>query len=52
MAEYLDAAPNTVYWWVRRAREEGWLTKGQQGRAGANAGPRLIMWLKEQEEER
>lgn len=51
MAESLDAAPNTVYWWVRRAREEGWLTKGQQGRAGAYAGPRLIMWLKEQEKQ-
>jgi hypothetical protein len=51
MAEYLDEKPNTVYWWVRRAREERWLTKGQQGRAGAKAGSRLITWLKEQEEE-
>lgn len=51
MAEYLDAEPNTVYWWIRRAREEGWLTKGQQGRAGANPGPRLIQWLEEQEKQ-
>ena len=51
MAHYLDAEPNTVYWWIRRAREEGWLTKGQQGRAGANPGPRLIKWLKEQEKQ-
>lgn len=51
MAVFLDAAPNTVYWWVRRAREQGWLTKGQQGRAGANPGPRLIQWLEEQEKQ-
>lgn len=51
MAQYLDAAPNTVYWWIRRAREEGWLTKGQQGRAGASPGTRLIKWLEEQEEQ-
>jgi hypothetical protein len=52
MAEYLDAAPNTVYWWVRKAREEGWLTEGRQGRAGAGPGPRLIAWMQAQEEER
>jgi len=50
MADYLDAAPNTVYWWVRKAREEEWLTKGRQGRAGAGPGPRLLRWLEEQEE--
>jgi hypothetical protein len=49
MAHYLDAEVNTVYWWIRRAREEGWLTMGQQGRAGANPGPRLIKWHREQE---
>ena len=51
LAEDLDASPNKVSWWVRRAREEGWLTKGHQGRAGASPGPRLVKWQKEQEEE-
>ena len=51
LAELLNASPNTVYWWVRRAREEGWLTEGHQGRAGASPGPRLIRWQKAQEDE-
>ena len=41
---------NTVRHWVWRARKEGWLSKGEKGKAGAQPGPRLIEWLKTQEE--
>lgn len=49
MAEELGYSPNTVSTWVRRAREEGWLTKGIQGKAGGEPGPKLIEWMREQE---
>ena len=49
MAEEFDVPIGTVRTWIRRAREEGWLTSGQQGRAGAAPGPRLLRWLDEQE---
>lgn len=38
----------TVRHWVWRARKEGWLSKGEQGKAGARPGPRLIEWMKTQ----
>ena len=41
---------NTVRHWVWRARKDGWLSKGEKGKAGAKPGPRLIEWLKTQEE--
>jgi hypothetical protein len=41
---------NTVRHWVWRARKEGWLSKGEKGKAGAQPGPRLIEWLQTQEE--
>ncbi len=44
LAEERGANQSTVYGWIRRAREEGWLTAGQQGRAGAERGWRLIAW--------
>jgi len=36
--------PSTVRDWIRRARDEGFLTRseGQMGRPGATAGPRLL----------
>lgn len=40
----------TVRHWVWLARKEGWLSKGEKGKAGAQPGPRLIEWLKTQEE--
>jgi hypothetical protein len=39
----------TVSTWIRRAREEGWLTKSTQGKAGGEPGPKLRAWVKEQE---
>ena len=42
-------ARSTVKTYVRRARELGWLTKGSQGKAGADPGPRLLQWRKEKE---
>jgi hypothetical protein len=52
MAEHLDATPQQVSEWVRRARKLGWLTKAPvPGQAGGRAGLRLMEWLEEQEEE-
>jgi hypothetical protein len=50
MAEHLDTTPKKVSEWVRRSREEGWLTKGEQGRAGGKPGLRLMKWQEEREE--
>jgi len=38
----------TVSTWVRRAREESWLTGSSQGKAGGGEGPKLVEWLREQ----
>ncbi len=43
---YLSRA--TVSTWVRRAREEKWLTKSSQGKAGGTEGQRLEDWLGKQ----
>ncbi len=51
MAKTLGRSRNTVSTWVRRAREEAWLTKSTQGKAGGEPGPKLIAWLEEQEKE-
>jgi hypothetical protein len=50
MAEEMGRPRHTVRTWVRRAREEGWLGKGIQGKAGGGPGPRLREWLREQEQ--
>ena len=53
LAEYYGRPRNTVYWWVRKAREEGWLSPSLgQGRAGGSPGWRLLQWLEEKEEEK
>lgn len=45
MAEHLDSTPQRVSEWVRRARDQGWLTKApRQGLAGGTAGLRLMEW--------
>lgn len=41
LAEDFDMPVPTVKDWIRRAREEGWLTPAKHGRRGAAAGPRL-----------
>ncbi len=51
MAQRLDRPRNTISTWVRRAREDGWLTRSTQGKAGGEPGPRLIAWLNEQEDD-
>lgn len=51
LAICLDAPIKTVYWWIRRAREEGWLAKSKQGQVNAEAGPRLIRFRQEHDEE-
>ncbi len=48
--EHANRSRNTVSTWVRRAREEGWLTRSTQGKAGGAPGPKLRAWLKEQED--
>ena len=40
-----ELSSRTVERWVARAREQGWLTKGTRGVAGAEPGQRLIDWL-------
>jgi hypothetical protein len=49
MADHLGYSPNTVSTWVRRAREEGWLSRGTQGKAGGEPGPKLIEWMENEE---
>jgi hypothetical protein len=50
MAELLDTTPQKVSEWVRRSRQEGWLTPAPgQGKAGGNPGWRLIQHRQEQE---
>lgn len=44
-----DLPRDTVSSWVRRSRETGWLTPSTQGKAGGDAGPKLINWIHEQE---
>lgn len=39
----------TVSTWVRRAREEEWLTRSTRGKAGGLPGRNLRVWLKSQE---
>ena len=52
LAEHLNSTPQQASQWVRRCRDEGWLTEAPaQGQAGGKPGPRLIAWLDEQEEE-
>jgi hypothetical protein len=45
--EELFWSRSTVKTYARRARELGWLTKGTQGKAGAEPGPKLTKWRKE-----
>lgn len=50
MARELDAKPNTVSQWVRKARLDDWITDAPgQGRAGGEAGPKLEEWRTEHE---
>jgi transposase len=42
MADRLGRSRGTVRTWLGRAREEGWLGPGVQGRPGAEPGPKLI----------
>lgn len=48
MAERFDKPIHTVRGWIKRAREEGWLSEATHGRAGADPGPRLVEWLEGQ----
>lgn len=47
MATEHDASTATIRTWIRKARTEGWLTEGQQGRAGAEPGWKLIKYRQE-----
>jgi hypothetical protein len=40
---------NTVAAWIRKARQQGWLTASSRGKAGADPGPRLLSERKETE---
>lgn len=42
MAVRYDRPHGTVRSWIARARREGWLASGTQGRVGADPGPRLL----------
>jgi hypothetical protein len=53
------ARSNTVAYWVKKVRGDGWLTRDaavgredQKGRAGTRSGLRLLEWLREREDER
>jgi hypothetical protein len=53
------ARSNTVAYWVKKVRDDGWLTRDaavgredQKGRAGTRSGLRLLEWLREREDER
>lgn len=48
MAEERGVPVPTVRTWIRRARQEGWLSEGRQGRAGADLGPRMIEYVNEE----
>ena len=51
MAEHLNETPQRVAEWVRRSRQEGWLTPAPgQGKAGGSAGLRLMEWQEQEEE--
>lgn len=57
MVEEVPAREPEIYWskstcktYVRRARELKWLTKGKQGVAGAEPGPKLLAWRKEHQQ--
>lgn len=50
MARELGKPKNTVSGWVRKSRDNYWLTPAPaQGRAGGEAGRRLIEWRREHE---
>jgi len=49
--EWHGLSEETVRAWVRRARSYGWLSKGQQGKAGADPGPLLLAARAEQTDE-
>ena len=50
MTTELGKPKNTVSGWVQKSRDNRWLTPAPaQGRAGGEAGPRLIEWRKEKE---
>ena len=48
MAEHFGKPEETMRTWVTRARKDGWLGPSAKGRAGAEPGHKLIMWLGEQ----
>lgn len=45
ISSFENVPDNTVRHWVWRARKQGWLTKGEQGKAGGRPGPLLVEWL-------
>ncbi|WP_328757492.1 hypothetical protein [Streptomyces sp. NBC_00271] len=49
MAERFGRPEETLRTWVTRARKDGWLGPGAKGRAGAEPGPRLVLYRIEQE---
>lgn len=48
MAEQFGRPEETIRTWVTRARKDGWLGPSAKGRAGAEPGHKLIVWLGEQ----
>lgn len=48
MGEQFDRPEETIRTWVTRSRKDGWLGPSAKGRAGAEPGPKLMVWLGEQ----
>jgi hypothetical protein len=49
--EHYKLSRDTVSTWVRRARQEQWLTSASPGKAGGGPGPKLISWLNERQDD-